>query len=216
MENSYDAETYRAVYNGGSYEKGGYFTTFSGHKFNPFDPDVWNLIDIKDIAHAQSNICRFGGHVRQNYSLAQHSVLVSYMCNPEDALDGLLHDSSEAYIADIVRPVKETKLFESYRWLESKLEQDVAKKFGTRYPMPASVKAADMEVVVWEALNLFKPVPEWVSGYLDKHPFELVTKLEKLANDTNDSAFWPFNCWPHHLAKAKFMKRFLELSGINV
>lgn len=212
-QQAYDKQTFNAVYNGGNYKKGGYFTTYSGVKFNPIAEDAYLNINITDIAHASSNICRFNGHVRQFYPLAQHCVLVSYMCDPENALDGLLHDSSEAYLSDIVRPIKETELFESYRWLEAKLEQDVAMKFGTKYPMPPSVKAADMEIVVWEALNLFKPAPAWVTDYIEKHPFTLIQKLETLAKETGTSWAYPFNTWQPFEAKARFMKRFLELSG---
>lgn len=213
-ENAYDKTTHGAVYNGGSYKKGGYFTTYSGIKFNPIAEDAWERIDIRDIAHASSNICRFNGHGKMFYSLAQHCVLVSYLCDPEDAFEGLLHDGSEAYLSDVVRPVKETELFEQYRWLEKKLEADIAKKFGTPFPMSPSVKEADMEIVVWEAENLFTPVPEWVTAYKSEHPFKRMQKLEQLVIETQDRAFWPFNCWPHHLAKAKYIKRFMELQGL--
>jgi hypothetical protein len=215
MEQKYDAVTQNAVYNGGDYKKGGYFTTFTGIKFNPFDPEIWERIDIMDIAHASSNICRFNGHVKMFYSLAQHCVLVSYLCDPADAFEGLLHDGSEAYLSDVVRPVKETEAFESYRKLEKKLEADIARKFGTPFPMSPSVRAADMEIVVWEAEHLFpNPVPEWVLKYKAEHPYTLIPKLEQLVVDTQDRAFFPFNCWPPHLAKAKYLKRFMELQGL--
>jgi hypothetical protein len=213
-ESQYDVVTSKAVWNGGSYKKGGYFTTYSGVKFNPFDVDAWQNVNIQDIAHASSNICRFNGHVKQFYSLAQHCVLVSYMSNPEDALYGLLHDGSEAYLSDVVRPIKETEAFETYRALEAKLEQDIVLKFNlSGWPMPPNVKAADMEIVVWEAMNLFKPTPGWVTDYIEKHPFVLIQKLEDLANKTGESWAYPFNTWQPFEAKARFMKRFLELSG---
>lgn len=215
MENNvYDSVTHKVVYNGGSYETGGYFTTYSGKKINPFSDDVEYNICITDIAHASSNICRFNGHVRNFYSLAQHCVLVSYLCDPEDAFQGLLHDASEVYLSDIIRPIKETVFFESYRQLEKKLERDIAKRFNFPSEMTLSVKEADMEIVVWEAENLFSPTPEWVKEYKEKHPFKRIPKLEQLTIETQDRAFWPFNCWPPHLAKAKFLKRFFELIGL--
>ena len=216
MENNYDAVTDQAVYNGGNYKQGGYFTTFSGVKINPLDPEAWKLMNVKDIAHASSNICRFGGHCNKFYPLAQHCVLVSYMCDPEDALAGLLHDGSEAYISDIVRPVKETEMFEFYRKIESKLEWDVVKRFGLKEPMPKSVKEADMEVVVWEAKNLFNPTPKWVSDYMEVHPPCRLINLLNASKELEDSFLFPFNCWQPAIAKAKYMKRFLELSGVSL
>jgi len=72
-----------------------WFQTYTGKKVFAFEPRGID-ISITDIAYALSNVCRFGGH-SLFYSVAQHSVLVSQVCDPEHALIGLLHDSSHAY-----------------------------------------------------------------------------------------------------------------------
>jgi 5'-nucleotidase len=88
-----------------------WFTTCSGLKFYPTAPKA-SEVKIRDIAHALALVCRFGGHVKEPYSVAQHSVLVSrQLCNYEPTntllqMYGLLHDASEAYIGDMVRPLK--------------------------------------------------------------------------------------------------------------
>ena len=81
-----------------------YSMTASGLGFDPEDPKPEAIV-IEDIAHALSNICRFGGHTGSFYSVAQHSVLVSLHTNAKFARAGLMHDASEAYIGDIIRPV---------------------------------------------------------------------------------------------------------------
>ena len=81
--------------------------TYTGLRFYPFEPDPENVC-IEDIAHALSLICRFGGHCKQFYSVAQHSVLVSLNC--PHPLHGLLHDAEEAYIGDVCRPVKRSMI----------------------------------------------------------------------------------------------------------
>ena len=84
--------------------------TFSGRRIDPCAP-VRDALSIDDIAHALSLICRAGGHFPQFYSVCQHSVA----CAREAAARGfsrrvqllcLLHDASEAYLADMTRPVK--------------------------------------------------------------------------------------------------------------
>ncbi len=87
--------------------RGEWFQTFSGRKFYPFYPRSGD-VDFEDIAHALSMLCRFGGHVRNFYSVAQHSMLVSQLCPPELALAGLLHDAHEAYTGDLIRAIKRT------------------------------------------------------------------------------------------------------------
>lgn len=103
--------------------------TFTGKHINPFEiePDD---IDIIDIGQALSKICRFGGHIKHFYSVAQHSIYVSLFCNPEHALYGLLHDATEAYCGDVIRPIKYRDEFKFYREAEDILFKKVLLKFG--------------------------------------------------------------------------------------
>lgn len=190
---------YQMTFNGGNEKKGGNFTTFTGIMFNPINPEIY-MVNIKDICHSLSNVCRFGGHVSEFYSVAQHSVHVSQICDPEDALAGLMHDASEAYIGDMVRPLKYTDSMQPFREIELNLEKIIAKRFGINNPMPPSVKAADDVLVVAEALRLFNPQPKWALDTLSikPHSFKLT------------------DIWSPKFARAMFMQRFLELSGITI
>lgn len=79
--------------------------TFTGRLVNPFAMLAADF-DIVDIAHALANTCRFGGHCPEFYSVAQHSVHVASLCDGEARLYGLLHDAAEAYLGDVVGPLK--------------------------------------------------------------------------------------------------------------
>lgn len=124
--------------------------TYSGGEFDFAHPET-SVILIEDIAHALANTCRFNGHTIAFYSVAQHSVMVSQIVPPEDALAGLLHDAAETYIGDMVTPLK--RLLDNFREVEDRIEAEVLKRFGIS-AMPASVKPADLIMLATEKRDL--------------------------------------------------------------
>ncbi|HSG30586.1 MAG TPA: HD family hydrolase [Thermodesulfobacteriota bacterium] len=126
--------------------------TFTGEFIDVFDPDP-NKINIEDIAHALSNVCRYGGHCPEFYSVAQHSVLCSEHIDRENPLELLLHDSSEAYMMDIPSPIK--KRFPEYKKVENKLLEIIFKKYGLDFPLSKNVKKIDGELLKYEYKSFF-------------------------------------------------------------
>ena len=149
---------------------GNMIRTFSGKMINPLNPDS-SQINLKDIAHALSNICRFTGHVRRFYSVAQHCVLVSSNCYLDNALAGLLHDASEAYLCDIASPVKHQPEFTSYRIAETRLQNMIYKKYlnfeGSVFIEPVEVKQMDWGVFLVERQHLFNVEPMEIPAKLE-------------------------------------------------
>lgn len=134
---------------------------YSGKYFSPLNPDI-NQIDIEDIAHSLSMQCRFTGHCTKFYSIAQHSVLVSRSSYKEDALYGLLHDASEAYLTDLSSPLKRTGQFENFINFEKRLQETIYKRFGLRGEVPTSVKVADLRLLATERRDLMKEtIEDW-------------------------------------------------------
>lgn len=131
--------------------------TNSGKRLDVTDPEP-DQIDIFDIAHALANTCRFGGHCRTFYSVAQHSVHVSYLVPEPLAVVALLHDAAEAYLTDVPSPFKE--LMPDYQRLEHRLWRAIAGKFGLPTELPEEVKHADLVALATERRDLLKRMPD--------------------------------------------------------
>lgn len=169
----------------------GHIATYTGIAIEPLNPD-WALISIEDIAHALSNSCRFTGHVRDFYSVAQHSVLASLAVSPENALTALLHDASEAYLSDIARPIKLQPGFgEVYKEAEQRLEQAIAERFGLEWPWPAEVKWADNMLLRTEQRDLMP---------------------DTFRHEGEDYLPTPITPWLPREAEVRFLARFNELT----
>lgn len=164
--------------------------TYTGRKFFPLDP-VIESIDIADIAHALSMMCRYGGHCDRFYSVGEHSVLLSRCVPQELALWALLHDASEAYLVDVPSPLK--PYLPGYADIERKLERAVAARFGLCWPMPEEIKFADTAIRTDEMQALMKSPPEPWPGMLPALGLELPL-------------------WGQKQAKAEFLQRFYELT----
>jgi len=124
-----------------------YIRTFTGTDFTVFDPKPEQIF-IEDIAHALSQLCRYGGHCDPFYSVAQHSIIASYLIEPKFALDALCHDFSEAYIMDLPRPIKYQ--IPEFINIENKIYEVIAQKFNLTFPIPEEVHIIDNDMIKYE------------------------------------------------------------------
>ena len=133
---------------------GPFLQTVSGRRVNPFDPDPSQL-DAGDIARALANQCRFGGHSRVFYSVAQHSVIVSELVearggDAEDVFAALMHDATEAYLGDMPHPLKHrSPLGAAFKDAEDHLERALHERFGIKPDVP-EIKRADRALLATE------------------------------------------------------------------
>jgi uncharacterized protein len=135
---------------------GAWIQTYTGRQFWPMDARP-EEVDIQDIAHSLSMLCRFNGHCNRFYSVAEHSVHVSNVVDPKQALWGLLHDAAEAYLSDIPQPIKrELPLFHE---VENQLLQVIAQRFNLPVGVPPEIKQADMVLLATEKAVLMGEEP---------------------------------------------------------
>lgn len=181
--------------------------TFTGKQFYPLEPDLRD-VDIIDIAHSLSNMCRYTGHSNKYYSVAEHCIL---MCDfaglaGHDILTQLiilLHDAHETYIGDISRPIKQSILQKS----EFLYEQ--FKKYITQ-----------LDEVIFEALN----IPQWaVEKNKDYVKFldNTILAREKQILFPNSKNEWSLSappldvniwCHPPEIIEKHFLNRYKYLS----
>lgn len=126
--------------------------TWSGLAVEPLNLQVED-IEVLDIAKALSQICRYGGHTGGHLSVARHSLWVAdtvagWGYGIEVQLHALLHDAAEAYLGDIVAPLKHSGQLQAYLDGEAKAEQAIASAFGLKLPRPDVIKVADRHVLL--------------------------------------------------------------------
>jgi len=174
-------------------------TTFTGRDVDPFDLQPED-IDIEDIIHALSNICRFTGHVKEFYSVAQHCVYVyDYVVITHPDIDdktrklALLHDAAETYLNDMARPVKQG--FKNYREVEDRAMGIIARRFDLSGADWDVVKHADNVLVSTEGYHLMPGHDRWMN---------MPTPWDALDN---------FRCWDPPTARVLF-RRALKREGL--
>jgi hypothetical protein len=160
--------------------------------------------DVREIAYSLSFINRFTGHAG-GYTVAQHSVLVSYVVPQGYALEGLLHDAAEAYIGDVSSPLKGL-IRAVYKPIEHRIEAALSEQHRLCFPFPPCIKRADLVLLLTEHRDLMK----------------------RAKDSSQDTEHWPHDIeplprrlfglipaiirWPAWYARYRFVKRYKELT----
>lgn len=169
--------------------------TYSGEPFYPTHPQLAS-INIGDIAHSLAMQCRYGGHVRSFYSVAEHCVILSHAVDPVNAKWALLHDATEAYVGDVVWPLKEK--LPAFKAIEDNLMAHICTRFNLDPVQPEQVKEYDRRIVIDERDQLMVPT---------RIPWPALEGYEPLGVVVNG--------WSPTEAKAEYIARFRQLFNVN-
>ena len=170
--------------------RGHWMQTFTGRQFFPMEPRP-EEIDRLDIAHALSMIARYNGHAKHFYSVAEHCVHLSYLVPTEHALWALLHDATEAYVGDMIRPLKAH--MKAYCAAEDRVMLAIAEHFDMDQIMPEEVKRADTRILLDERAALFDT---WAGDWrVEGEPFGIA-----------------IHAWSPAEAKQRYLNRLAELT----
>ncbi len=169
--------------------------TYTGRLLDPLALNPKDVC-IEDVAHALANQCRFSGHVREFYSVAEHCVRASYIVPVPIAFDALMHDGAEAYLQDMAKPLKNhPRLGQAYRAAERRIEFVLGDVFGVTFPFLPEVKVADERMLITEARDLLHGTEGWPSQYASIAPLPDVIVP-----------------WNPKKAERRFLARYTELT----
>ena len=186
------------------------YTTYSGQALNFAFIKVEN-VSIEDIAHSLSFQCRFNGHTKRFYSVAEHSLVLCDLVREESGIQNLnrrmaaiLHDAAECYLGDITKPAKE-RLFIGEA-IEEQILRTVFEAFGVPFSsFDEEVKAMDSDLCIMEGFFLIGGM-YWSRAYYDlvkRNPVFVSRVRDILAQ--HDGEMWKD---PSHVAS--FFGRALE------
>jgi hypothetical protein len=171
----------------------GAIVTVTGDEFS-FDQPTPEQIDVDVVAHSLSLQCRFNGHVPSFYSVAEHSVRVSLWIEAQggslaDQRKGLWHDGPEAFVGDMVRPMKLMQpLGAAYLDIEDKVAWAMSDVIGQDLvDLPEIVREADRAVFDWETQNIRTGHLTGWGWYFAREAF---LRRHELLFDESISRFW--------------------------
>lgn len=180
----------------------GHIELSSGRNF-PFElPWQWH---VDEIAHALGNQCRYTGHCREFYSVAEHSCLAALLAEETgwcDPFEALMHDAHESLMGDMARPWK--PLVSGYAGVELSLESDMRQHFGLPAEPTPGCKRVDYHALFIEAHSLMKSRGE---GWED--PYEVRPVAYRLREQG-----WKVRCLTPKDARNTFIRSYNELQTV--
>lgn len=194
-----------------NWHRGDWMLTFTGHRFYPMSPRSQD-VDLLDIAHSLAMQCRYNGHVDRFYSVAEHCCLMAdQFTDPDLARWALLHDATEAYVGDMIRPLKLN--MSAYRAVEDEVMRTIAMRFGLHHEID------------WRSTPVSRPdLSQMPKVVKEVDTRILLTERNALMSNYKESGHWAMEglgpldttiyAWSPEDAQSQYLKR-AEVLGIS-
>lgn len=187
-------------------DRGTWMQVQGGRVFYPMDPRA-NEVFLEDIGFALARINRFNGHADQCISVAQHLCQCQWMAYSEGygvrvQYAVLMHDAAEAFIGDMVRPLK--VYMADFKQVELKVMAAIMEALDVPKMDDSLIKRFDNFGWAWEKRDCFKSAGEWPNT--PKLPDYLYT----MKPWTTDNAYRTFMNQAVHLRVASNAMQALE------
>jgi uncharacterized protein len=183
-----------------------YLELSSGRKFYITSTDTF---DAQETAHALSMQCRYGGHSRYFFSVAQHALLVADIMKHlslGDPFEGLHHDDTEHLLIDMPSPVK--ALLPEYKALERSLDARIRKFWGLPPTITEGCKRADYIALYVEAAVL---IPSGGRGQCWPDPYLVMEDVERYRAGSHSFFNPAIALFSHSVAEAEWLFRHNNL-----
>ena len=145
----------------------GLFNSASGIKVDLLSPTA-DMISLHDIAKGLDNICRFGGQIKSRYTVCSHTLLVWYLAPVHLKEAALLHDAAEAYIGDVIKPLK-VILEPIYGPIEARFEAVIFGKYNVNIDLLKSIKPYDKRALEIEHAYFHRDDKELIRKQYEIH-----------------------------------------------
>jgi len=162
--------------------------TYTGKVFDLAEPKE-EMVDIVDIAHALSQMCRFTGHSDKPYSVSEHCCHCRDIAAEPFRLEALLHDAPEAYYGDLNRPMKRLLGVNAKAHMDN-IDRVVRSALGLLPLLPPEVREIDNRLLMTEKVCLLKNTIKW-PDIAEPYP----------------AGFAIIKCWSPHRAECEFLAR---------
>ena len=187
-------------------EEDEYIWAYEGAELQILNPTAL-CVHPEMVAPSLAHVCRWNGHARSHYSVAQHQVIASYLAKPEKALELGVHDVHEAITGDISSPMKKVIQdlagWKLLKMIERRIDEVVEIVYDVKLDGDSEIHLVDLICARLEATHRVKVPLHKLDGHLGPEPEAMEQRLEWLPFTLSEAV----RPWPAKEAEERWLHR---------